>query len=69
MPKVSKGMSDEMEIRRLKKDMNKLASLPKEIKELEERIPNLKEKHRLKQKTLNELRSKQNNILPSRLRE
>ena len=69
MPKVTKGMSDEMEIRRLKKEMKKLASLPKEIKKLEKRIPDLEKKHHSEQKTLNELRSKQNSILPSRLRE
>jgi len=69
MPKVSKGMADEMEIRRLKVVNALLASLPKEIEELEKRIPNLEKKHRLEQKEVNKLRSEQNSILPSRLRE
>lgn len=69
MPKVTKGMSDEMDLWRLKKEMKKLASLPKEIQKLGKRIPNLEKKHHLEQQALNGLRSKQNNILPSRLRE
>jgi hypothetical protein len=69
MPKVSKGMADEMEIRRLKVVNALLASLPKEIEELEKRIPDLEERHRLEQKEVNDLRSEQNSILPSRLRE
>ena len=68
MPKVTKGMSDEMDLWRLKKEMKKLASLPKEIKKLEKKMGILEKKHVEEQQALNGLRSKQNSILPSRFR-
>ena len=64
MPEISKGMADELEILELKKALEKLARLPKDIKELENEIPKLEKQLEKLREQLDKSISNKKNMQP-----